>query len=208
MLFLSDDDAFLKEMIKRRGKEGKELFQKCMESCQKKEYDKTIEYCNKVKAINPADHEVNFTLGLCYAKKGDFKKAVEYYQKSTNAYPNELLLIAMTTAFDPDLDYRKNFNKAAEYYKNEIAKNPNNYLAYNDLGYVSFILKMDPNFPDYFKKSIELKPDYAQAHYNLALYYLFIGDKNLALGECKKLEKLNNDLAKVIKRNIDLIEKL
>lgn len=66
---------------------------------------------------------------------------------------------------------------------------------------------MDPKFEEYYKKSIGIKPDYAQAHYNLALDYLYINNKRLALEECKILEKLNKDLAKVMLRAIDLAKK-
>jgi len=206
--FLPDDSLLEEEVIKRRGEEGKQLFNKSMEFYQKEEYDKAIEYCMKVITINPDDYEANSILGMSYAKKGDFKKAVEYYQKSTNVYPKQMILLATTTIFSPDdQDYRKNFYKAIEDYKNEIAKNPNDYRAYNNLGYLSFLLRMDPEFEEYYKKSIEIKPDYAQAHYNLAFYYLFNEDKKLALEECKILEKLNKDLAKVIFRTIELAEK-
>ena len=162
----------------------------------------------KVLAINPDDYEANTFIGMNYAEKGDFKKAVEYYQKATNAYPKQMVLIAGTAGFSPEEeDYRKNFYKTIEDYKKEIANNPNDYQVYNDLGYLSFVLRVDSKFTDYYKKSIAIKPDYAQAHYNLAFYYLFNEDKKLALEECKILEKLDKRLAKVIIRTIELAEK-
>lgn len=206
--FLPDDPVLEEDVIKKRGEEGRQLVNKGIEFYQKKDYDKTIEYFLKVININSDDYEANFFLGLSYAEKGDFKKAVEYYQKSTNVYPKQIILIAMTTMFSPDEEnYRKNFYKTIEDYKNEIVKNPNDYRTYNDLGYLSFLLAVDPKFEEYYKKSIEIKPSYAQAHYNLAFYYLSNKDKKLALEKCKILEGLNKDLAKVVLRTIELSEK-
>lgn len=207
--FAPDDPVLEKELAKKRGETDGQLFDKCVVGFyQKKEYDKAIECCLKAIGINPDDYAANAFIGMNYAEKGDFKKAVEYYQKSTNVYPKQMALIATTAFFSPDNeDYRKNFFKAIENYKNEIAKNPNDYQAYNDLGYLSFVLRVDPKFEEYYKKSIEIKPDYSQAHYNLAFYYLFNKDKKLALEECRILERLNKDLAKVILRTIELAEK-
>lgn len=201
------DPVLEKEVAKKRGETDSQLCDKTEVAFYlKKGYDKSIEYCLKAIAINPDDYMANTIIGMNYAKKGDFKKAVEYYQRSSNVYPKQKIDIALTAFFRPDdEDYRKNFYKAIENYKNEIAKSPNDYQAYNDLGYLSSILGVDPE--KYYKKSIEIKPDYAQAHYNLALYYLIYRDKKLALEECKILEKLNKDLSKVILRTIDLLAK-
>jgi tetratricopeptide (TPR) repeat protein len=206
--FAPDDPVLENELVKKRGEAGSQLFDTGIEFYQKKEYSKSIEYLLKVLAINPDDYEANTFIGMNYAEKGDFKKAVEYYQKATNAYPKQMVLIAGTAGFSPEEeDYRKNFYKTIEDYKKEIANNPNDYQVYNDLGYLSFVLRVDSKFTDYYKKSIAIKPDYAQAHYNLAFYYLFNEDKKLALEECKILEKLDKRLAKVIIRTIELAEK-
>lgn len=195
------------DMVRKRGIEGAKFFHEATGFISKNEYDKAIESCEKVLIINPDDYEVNFLLGYSYSKKGDFQKAIEYYQKSTNVYPNQIIIIAMLAVFKDDQNYLNKLNKTIEYYKNEIAKNPNNYKAYNDLGYISFILKMEPKFEEYFKKSIEIKPEYAQAHYNLALYYFYNGNNAHVLEEYNILEKLDKNLAKVILRIIGLAEK-
>lgn len=206
--FAPEDPVLEKEVAEKRGEEGEQLLDTAWRLYGEREYDKAIKYCKKALVNNPDDYGANAILGANYAKKGDFKKAVTYYQKATNVYPKEMVLISMTAFFNPgEENYRKNFYKAIEEYKNEITKNPNNYQAYNDLGYLSFVLRVAPEFAEYYKKSIEIKPDYAQAHYNLAFYYLFNEDKKLALEECKILEKLNKDFARVIQRTIELDER-
>lgn len=205
--FLPDDPILEGEVVKKRGEEGKRLLDAAWKFYEERKYDKAIEYAVKTLAINPNDYEVNSILGMSYAEKGDFKKAVEYYQKTTNVYPKQIILIAMTTIFSPDdQDYRRNFFKTIEDYKNKIAKDPNNYRAYNNLGYLSFLLRVDPKAEEYYKKSIEIKPDYTQAHYNLAFYYLCDNNNKLALKEYRILERLNKDLARVILRTIKLAE--
>lgn len=198
------DPVLEQEVVEKRGEIGKQLLMKALDSSAKKDYDKSIAYCKEVLAINPDDYEANVIIGESYARKGDFKKAVAYYQKATNVYPSRKIEISFTAFFSPDdSTYEKNFYKAIEDYKKEIANNPNDYQAYNDLGYLSSILGVDPGV--YYKKSIAIKPDYIQAHYNLGIYYLIYKDEKLALEECEILERLNKDLAKVILRTVNLL---
>jgi len=46
-----------------------------------------------------------------------------------------------------------------------------------------------------FKEAIRINPDYANAHYMLAIDYLSIGDRDSALDENKILKELNINLA-------------
>lgn len=203
---VAGDNSVAENIVSMRSGEEKQLFNECANSYQNREYDNAIDYCSRLLDIRQSDYEAYFLLGMSYAEKGNFKKAVEYYQKSTNINPNQMILISMSGIFTDEQNYRNNINKTVECYKNEITKNPSNYQAYNDLGYLLFLLKGDRKFEEYYKKSIEINPDYAQAHYNLALYYLY-SDKNLALEECEILERLNKDLAKAIREIIESSEK-
>ena len=42
-----------------------------------------------------------------------------------------------------------------------------------------------------FRQAIKLKPGFADAHYNLGLVYLNLGDKTAATEECETLKKLD-----------------
>jgi len=44
-----------------------------------------------------------------------------------------------------------------------------------------------------FKQTIFLKPDFADAHYNLGIIFLFLHNKGSALEEYKILKDLNQD---------------
>ena len=46
-----------------------------------------------------------------------------------------------------------------------------------------------------FKQAIHLQPDFAEAHYNLGIIFLFLGDKGSALDEYKILKDLNQEKA-------------
>jgi len=46
-----------------------------------------------------------------------------------------------------------------------------------------------------FKEAIRVKPDYAEAHYNLAITYLILKDENAALREYSVLKNLDQKLA-------------
>ncbi len=47
-----------------------------------------------------------------------------------------------------------------------------------------------------FKQAIKIKPDYAEAHYNLGVLYLYyVKDRGMALQQYKILKDLNTETA-------------
>jgi tetratricopeptide (TPR) repeat protein len=55
-----------------------------------------------------------------------------------------------------------------------------------------------------YKEAIRIKPDFAEAHYNLGLTYLILGDKGSALDEYRILKDLDKDLANKLFTLIDI----
>ena len=66
---------------------------------------------------------------------------------------------------------------------------------YNNLGTVYFRTKKYADAAASFKEAVKLKPDYSEAHYNLALSYVALGDRKNALDEYSKLKTLDPKLA-------------
>jgi tetratricopeptide (TPR) repeat protein len=46
-----------------------------------------------------------------------------------------------------------------------------------------------------FKEAVRLKPDYGEAHFNLALTYVALKDRKAALDEYNRLKKVDPKLA-------------
>jgi len=46
-----------------------------------------------------------------------------------------------------------------------------------------------------FKEAVRLKPDYGEAHFNLALTYIALNDRKAALAEYERLKQVDPKLA-------------
>jgi tetratricopeptide (TPR) repeat protein len=60
-----------------------------------------------------------------------------------------------------------------------------------------------PEAIDAYKQAIKIKPDLAEAYYNLGLAYLAIGDKNSALAQYNILKSMNSQFADNLFREIN-----
>lgn len=137
----------------------------------------------------PEFYETNAEL-LLDAGRSD--EAVALLDKGIKKFPKNLKLA--------DLQGRAYLKagKTEEFTKNlqdQIAKNPTEPINYYNLG---IMLSKDPAKMDQavaaFNKSVELKPDYADAWQNLA--YLMIGDDGKAVDDINAARKAkNNDVA-------------
>ncbi len=69
-----------------------------------------------------------FGIGVCYEDKGQYKKAIEYYQKVLDKYPhffrNDEVLLSIGRCYD----VMGNLSKAVEYYKQVVEKYPDTPL--------------------------------------------------------------------------------
>ncbi|MBK6901470.1 MAG: hypothetical protein IPH04_01315 [Saprospirales bacterium] len=75
-----------------------------------------------------------------------------------------------------------------------IDENCADYLTYYVMGYIMIVQEKYKKGIPYFLKSIELKDDDADSHYNVAYAYLFSDDKDNALKHAKKALELYTDL--------------
>jgi tetratricopeptide (TPR) repeat protein len=55
---------------------------------QKKIYDKSLEYCQKLMELNPDDSKALYQAGLCFQKKGDREKGQQMCDKAINMDPS------------------------------------------------------------------------------------------------------------------------
>jgi tetratricopeptide (TPR) repeat protein len=72
---------------------------------------------------------------------------------------------------------------------------PDNEQAHNDLGLAYGKSGKHREAIKAFKEAILMKPDYAEAHYNLAITYLILKDKDAALREYTVLKNIDQERA-------------
>ena len=89
-------------------------------------------------------------------------KGEEHFKEALKAYLNNKLYIA------------------AEEYKKSIEVHPSNPEAYSNLGYVYYDMDMLAQAYEYQRKALDVDPDFANAHYGLALIYLKWNDQQSA----------------------------
>ena len=92
-------------------------------------------------------------------------------------------------------DKLKTYSKAIEAYKQTIRINPDDAIAYCNLGFAYDQLGFHEEAREAYKQAIRIDPDYAEAHYSLGVAYLLIKDRDSAINEYKILKELDIDLA-------------
>ncbi|MGE0560584.1 MAG: tetratricopeptide repeat protein [Flavobacteriales bacterium] len=150
------------------------------------------------------------SLSKIYKKEGDNAKAEEIVKKGRKAYPNDYNLIV--TELDGYLAAGKH-QEALTNLDLAITNNPNNEVLYFARGTVYENLKNEDKAIADYKKAIELKPDYYDAHFNLGAYFFNKGAEKineangLPYNETKKFEAMKLEAKKLFETSIPSIEK-
>ncbi len=111
--------------------------------------------------------EVEKTLKM-YEKARVQGEGGEYFKKGIKTYLNNR----------PDV--------AAEWFEKSIRANPSNPAPYSNLGYIYFDMGVIDRAYEYQKRALDIDPDFANAHYGLALIYKKLGDTEKAVREYKE----------------------
>jgi tetratricopeptide (TPR) repeat protein len=154
----------------------------------KKNPDYTDFKTDQTKSVEPDLYETLTSL-LLNAKKSE--EALTIIEKGLAKFPNNAKLKeAQTTAYLQS----GNTDKFVAGLKEQLAKNPNDATNWYNLGVMQAKSPATVNDAlESFKKAIELKPDFADAHQNLV--YTAIGDDAKIVGEINALRKDKPDEA-------------
>lgn len=154
----------------------------------KKNPDYTDFKTEQTKSVEPELYETLSSL-LLNAKKP--AEALTIIEKGLAKYPNNAKLKeAQTTAYLQS----GNTDKFVSGLKEQLAKNPNDATNWYNLGVMQAKTPATVNDAlESFKKAIELKPDFADAHQNLV--YTTIGDDATIVGQINALRKDKPDEA-------------
>ena len=93
-------------------------------------------------------------------------------------------------------------NEALDYYWQATRLKPDDASARNQLGWAYYKERRYQEATAEFRKAIELKGDFAQAHYNLALAYLQLNNRSEALETAQVLKTLDQGLAQKLQGQI------
>ncbi len=97
-----------------------------------------------------------------YRSNMDLLQGEQHFQKGLKAY------------------LEKDYRTALEEFQKSLSVYPGNPVVYSDIAYVYYDLDELDNSYDYQAKAIEIDPNYANAHYGLALVYKKRGDRRSA----------------------------
>ncbi|OGI22006.1 MAG: hypothetical protein A2287_10485 [Candidatus Melainabacteria bacterium RIFOXYA12_FULL_32_12] len=123
---------------------------------------------------------------------GDYSKAVQYYKKTLESSPDNVVIWAKLTNL-LQTQYKDNVDELKSCYNRLVELEPNNARIYYELGHL--YLKLEDRFSaiNAFRRSVEIEPSNAFYHNSLAYGLVQLEDYNGAISEYQKAIKLNPD---------------
>jgi tetratricopeptide (TPR) repeat protein len=97
------------------------------------------------------------------------------------------------------------YREAAFALEHAIRINPRNSVVFNNIGGAYSSDGQYKKAVKAFKQAISLKPDFAEARFNLAIVYLKTGDRNIALRQYYELKMLDKQLTDKLYRDCSAI---
>jgi tetratricopeptide (TPR) repeat protein len=144
---------------------------------------------------NPAAYQVKLNIGDCYREKGDYAKAMEYYnlvaaQADTDPAMGKTMKAKALAAIGLCYLRQKNLEEAQKYFRQSIDMAPQDeMLAYN-VGEICFSNQEIEQATKYFELAAQIKPDWADPYLKLGYVYLNKGDMTKAAEYLEKFIKL------------------
>ncbi len=133
------------------------------------ELDAAVSALQEAQKLQPNDVKTNFKLAEAYARSRRLDKAEETYKALSGINPE-----GATTYYGKIIamyDEAEQYDKAIEAARKIIEFNPNNELAFFNLGIMFLKLQRYDDAVGAFKDALALKPGYASALYNIGYSY-------------------------------------
>ncbi|HEX3072949.1 MAG TPA: tetratricopeptide repeat protein, partial [Ignavibacteriales bacterium] len=155
------------------------------------ELDKAVLYLNRAAGENPDNEKIYFYQGLISLRKLDYQNAVFNFGEALgikNDFSEAALNLGNSYALMND------FENALKTYKTLLAREPENYKAYNNIGNLYKKVNAD-SAARYYSLALTAQPQSSAASYNLGLIYYSKGQLDLAERYFKmSLESDNSDI--------------
>lgn len=147
-----------------------------------------------------ADGDVSQAQFHYHAAIEDLKKSIELKLDNVYVYSNlgytKYLLGKIETELGNEVGAQKLYKKAIDYCEKAIQRDQNNAYPYNVRGSVKTALEdYDGAIADH-KRAIELRPDFAEAYWELGLARQKIGQQKEADADFKKAKEFDPDVGK------------
>ena len=150
----------------------------------KREWDRAIEICQQVLAVNPSAIDFYLYLAKAYVQKGNMPAAINAYQKTLGTTIDQAEVYAELGLLHSK---QKNLEQAAWHYEQALALRPDwPQLQYN-LAVVQHQLNNWNSAIVAYNQAIELKPDYAAAYFNLGVLYDQKGELDIAIASYEQV---------------------
>ncbi|MEQ6123276.1 tetratricopeptide repeat protein [Pseudotenacibaculum sp. MALMAid0570] len=148
-------------------------------------------------------------IGIILTRQGKVDEAMVAVQEARKANPDDMSLLF--TEADLYLKLKK-MDKFGELMEEAIKNDPNNPILYYNLGVVNYNENKYEDAKKYYKKAIELKPDYYDAHMNMAVAILekekeIVEEMNKNLSDFDKYDALVEKQKQVYKDALPYLEK-
>ena len=155
-----------------------------------KKYDEALENLLAIKEKyqgEPGIDIVNVNIGNCYSLKGNYSKAIEYYLKSQEKFPNNKeIILSIGNAYNNLQD----FDKALEWFnKLKIDEIGNVDTLYN-IGVIAYNNNNFERALTFFKKTTEIDSQFADGYFQMGMTYIGLEKNQEGIAALKKFMEL------------------
>ncbi|MDI6801968.1 MAG: tetratricopeptide repeat protein [Thermodesulfovibrionales bacterium] len=164
-----------------------------------KRIDDAIRVYERILTIGASEaNRASLLLGVLYAAKGDFQKAIATLENLLKKEPENIMAMYYIASINID---RKEYEKAEEKFKKILEINPAFDAAYLNLGLINEAKGNISVAEEYYKKAIEINPN--NLFVREKLMQLYITEKSFDK-VIKELEKISGEMPK----NIEVHQRL
>lgn len=162
-------------------------------------HPRSVEVLQKAVLLRPANVEAKIAFGNAFIFSGQPQEAVSVLQEAVRLSPQSALVYSTLGQV-----YRLlgKFQEALGALQEALRISPKDPVTYNYLGMTLESYQRNQDALAAYKQAIDFKSDYAEAHYNLALLYFTLGDRNQALHHYDILKTISSDLAEALLKKL------
>ena len=162
--------------------EANQLFEKAWQYQKNGDSDETINYYDEFLKIRPNDAVALNNIGCEYFRKGQYEKALEWFERKAKIEPDYTVFKNMGTSYFALQQYEK----ALEYFEKSSLLKPNAETFY-DMGVVYQNLGHHEKAVDNYKKAVKMKVDYIDAYNNMAYIFHELGNREKTIEYYEKI---------------------
>lgn len=150
--------------------------------------------------LDPNDFEIVYQIGICYKKLKAYSDAINYFSIFIEENPNDHLAHYILAEI---YFLNSNYKSAQVTFQKSLSLNSNDSISLYYLGMCNQKLENFVNAAKLFKKSIKIDPQFAPAHFELALTYDTLGKTREVKKELNIVRMLDQELHSVLVEELE-----